>query len=314
MVNARILLLLPAAAIASAQGHHASATRPADALFVGSEVCGLCHEDEWNDFFKNPHFKSVASGKESKDRTGCEGCHGPGESHIEAGGGRETIPRAFSLMKPEEALDTCLKCHASDMARVNIRRSEHTLNSVVCTACHSIHRSPPAKFLLVKKPNDLCYSCHSTQRAQFDLPSRHRVNEGFMKCTDCHNPHGSFAATWAMADRPRLVERALDSEQPCMKCHIDKRGPFAFEHPPVRVEGCASCHSPHGSTNSSLLRRPVVFTLCLECHTGNGNFGTRNNGITRQSSIHNMSDPRYSRCTTCHVAIHGSNADPFFLN
>jgi hypothetical protein len=31
------------------------------------------------------------------------------------------------------------------------------------------------------------------------------------------------------------------------------------------------------------------------------------------SSAHNMLDPRFRNCTTCHVRIHGSNADPNFL-
>ena len=62
------------------------------------------------------------------------------------------------------------------------------------------------------------------------MPFKHRVNEGVMQCADCHNPHGSFAPTWRMADRPRMVQQALGNETPCLKCHTDKRGPFVFEH------------------------------------------------------------------------------------
>ena len=80
-----------------------------------------------------------------------------------------------------------------------------------------------------------------------------------------------------------------------------------------RVEGCETCHYPHGSTNARLLRRPVVFTLCLECHNGAGDFGTRNNGVPVQSSPTICSIPARQRCTTCHVRIHGSNAIAFFL-
>jgi DmsE family decaheme c-type cytochrome len=145
------------------------------------------------------------------------------------------------------------------------------------------------------------------------MPFKHRVNEGVVQCTDCHNPHGSFSADWRMGARPRLVDQALDNEEPCLKCHSDKRGPFVFEHAAVRVEGCETCHSPHGSTNAKLLRRPVVFTVCLECHNGAGTFGRDNNGVQRQTSSHNMLDPRYQRCTICHVRIHGSNSDAFFL-
>ena len=68
--------------------------------YLGSAVCKTCHADIWMNFYRNPHFKSIASGKEPPERTGCEGCHGPGKAHVEARGGKTTIPRAFSLMKP----------------------------------------------------------------------------------------------------------------------------------------------------------------------------------------------------------------------
>jgi DmsE family decaheme c-type cytochrome len=184
---------------------------------------------------------------------------------------------------------------------------------MACTSCHSIHRSQSVRSLLRKPQTALCEECHTDVRAQFAMPFKHRVEEGVIACTDCHNPHGSFAPTWAMASRPRHVDQAMANEEPCLKCHADKRGPFVFEHLGVRVDGCETCHAPHGSTNSRLLLRPVVFTLCLECHNGAGNFGRQGKGIPAQTSNHNMADPRYQNCTACHVRIHGSNADSNFL-
>jgi DmsE family decaheme c-type cytochrome len=280
--------------------------------FVGSNVCRSCHPDVWANFYKNPHFKSVASGKEAPERTGCEACHGPGKAHVEARGGKATIV-AFSELQPRQVLDNCLRCHAETLSRANIRRSIHTLNDVVCSNCHSIHKSPVPKFLLAQRQTELCYGCHTDVRGQFSMPFKHRVNEGFMTCTDCHNPHGAFAPTWRMASRPRMLDQALANEEPCLKCHSEKRGPFVYEHEPVRVEGCETCHYPHGSTNSRLLRRPVVFTLCLECHNGADSFGRQNSGILILTSSHNLADPRYQNCTTCHVRVHGSNADPLFM-
>ncbi|HVW83692.1 MAG TPA: DmsE family decaheme c-type cytochrome [Bryobacteraceae bacterium] len=306
MKSIRILLLaLPFGALAQ------TAQKPANP-FVGSEVCRTCHPDVWLNFNKNPHFKSIASGKESADRTGCEGCHGPGGNHVAARGGKPTI-RAFSVLSSEEALNTCLTCHSKDLSRANIRRSAHTEADVVCTSCHSIHKPATPKFLLARRQMDLCYSCHASVRAQFEMPAKHRVNEGVIQCTDCHNPHGAFAPSWRTGTSGALVTTALDNEQPCLKCHVDKRGPFVFEHASVRVEGCDACHAPHGSTNAKLLRRPVVFTMCLECHNGAGTFGRENNGVFIQTASHNMLDPRYQKCTLCHVRIHGSNADPMFL-
>ena len=221
--------------------------------YVGSNACKTCHADVWLNFYKNPHFKSVASGDLPPSRAGCESCHGPGEAHVAAHGGKATIPNAFSQMSQAKVLEACLTCHARDFQKANIRRSEHTLADVGCTSCHSIHHSPTPKFLLAKKQTELCYGCHAGIRAQFEMPSKHRVNEGFMDCSDCHNPHGAFAPTWRMSDHPRMVDQALNNEEPCLKCHVDKRGPFAYEHPPVRVEGCEICHFPHGSTNERLL-------------------------------------------------------------
>lgn len=280
--------------------------------YVGSGVCKTCHADVWLNFNRNPHYKSLASGRETQAKTGCEGCHGPGGDHVDAGGGRETIA-AFSLFTPAKTLETCLGCHSKDVSKANIRRSPHTEADVVCTNCHSIHKPATPKFLLAKAQRELCYSCHPSERAQFEMPSKHRVNEGVVQCSDCHNPHGSSASTSRMGGNSSMLQPAFDNEEPCLKCHVDKRGPFVFEHASVRVEGCEACHVPHGSMNAKLLRRPVVFTVCLECHNGAGTFGRENAGVFRLSPTHNLLDPKYQHCTLCHVRIHGSNSDATFL-
>ena len=304
-----IFLALPT--MAQPQNLAARPSAPA-AGFVGSDACKTCHADVWSTFYRNPHFKSIASGEEPPERSGCESCHGGAKAHVEARGGKTTIPHAFSRMEPKQVLEDCLGCHGRDFEKANIRRSEHTLNDVACTSCHSIHHSATPKYLLAKTQKDLCYACHANIRAQFAMPSKHRVDEGFMQCSDCHNPHGGFSDTWGMAQRPRMMEQALTDEEPCLKCHVDKRGPFVYEHPSVRVEGCEACHLPHGSMNSKLLKRPVVFIVCLECHNGSAS-GTRGQGVDQQSRRHNLLDPKFQKCTTCHVRIHGSDADQYFL-
>ena len=295
----------------------ASTILPAFAAdYVGSDVCKTCHPDVWANFYRNPHYQSLASGKESAANTGCESCHGPGKAHVEARGGKATI-FAYSQAAPAKILDSCLRCHSKTLSRANIRRSTHTEQDVVCNSCHSIHKSPTPRFLLAKTQTDLCYGCHTAVRAQFSMPFKHRVNEGTVECSDCHNPHGAFDPSWRMASRPHMAAQREGNEEACLKCHIDKRGPFVYEHAPVRVEGCETCHAPHGSMNARLLKRPVTFTLCLECHNGVGNFGSfgtvLNNGVQRTTPDHNLADPRYRNCTSCHARIHGSNTSEFFL-
>jgi DmsE family decaheme c-type cytochrome len=287
------------------------------AEYTGQAGCRNCHKHDtiWNNFYKDPHFKSVASGKESPERTGCEGCHGPGKAHVEAGGDIDTVVYAFSAMKPAEIINRCLTCHAKEFNRANIRRSEHTEHDIACTACHSIHSPATAQHLLAKSQPEVCYQCHTDVRSQFNLPFKHRVNEGFMSCSDCHNPHGGFTPTFGMGQTSKMLNQSHTNDQPCLKCHVDKRGPFVFEHQAGEVDGCISCHRPHGSSNAKLITRATTGMLCLECHTGSGNFGVRSNrGITYPDhATHSMIDPRYQRCTGCHVAIHGSNVHYRFL-
>lgn len=286
---------------------------PNKELYSGSIACRTCHPDVYATFYRNPHHKTLIDAGLPTDKQGCESCHGPGKAHIEAKGDKTKI-FAFSQKQPRQIVDRCLTCHSDTLSRANIRRSDHTRADVVCSNCHSIHKSPTAKALLAKSQTDLCYSCHSNVRAQFSMPFKHRVNEGFMQCSDCHNPHGTNIPTWRGGGRPRMVDQALANEEPCLKCHTDKRGPFAFEHLAVRVDGCETCHMPHGSANARLLKRPTAFPLCLECHNGTPGFGANPaSGVPRHSASHNMADPRYQNCTSCHVRIHGSNTDGRFL-
>lgn len=280
--------------------------------YVGSNACRVCHPNVFVPFFRNPHFAMTIDGEAPPERTTCESCHGPGAEHVKARGGKATII-AFSELKPKQILDNCLRCHSKDFNRAQIRGSEHTQHDIVCTSCHSIHSAKTPKYLLAKTQAPLCYDCHGNVRAQFNMPFKHRVNEGFMQCSDCHNPHGAPAPPVRMSARPRMLQQSLANEEPCLKCHTDLRGPFLFEHAAVRIEGCEQCHSPHGSANAKLLRRPVLYTLCFECHNGADSFGRQGDGIPVQSSSHNMADPRFRNCTTCHVRIHGSNADATFL-
>ena len=78
------------------------------------------------------------------------------------------------------------------------------------------------------------------------MPFKHRVNEGSIDCTDCHNPHGSFAATWSMAARPRMVDQAVGNEAPCLKCHTEITAAI-LDHPAHGDPGRTSCIRCHWS-------------------------------------------------------------------
>jgi DmsE family decaheme c-type cytochrome len=265
--------------------------------YVGADTCKTCHEDIYKNFETTPHWKTMLD-KKGAEWQGCEGCHGPGAEHVAAGGDKSKI-FTFKGVSPKEVSKRCLECHQYGEEHANFDRSQHNVNDVSCIACHSPHHSKDREFLLVQKQPDLCFTCHTETKQDFSRPFRHRVEQGLVRCTDCHNQHGGFLT--------KQLRATAAQDQVCFKCHTDKAGPFAFEHEPVKTEGCVACHTPHGSTNPRLLKRSQINLLCLECHTF-----TVDSPTPEAPSFHNQAQ-KYQACTICHVAIHGSNFDHVFF-
>ena len=265
--------------------------------YVGGDTCLTCHDIKAA-FEKNLHYKSWDDTAKAWSERGCESCHGPGREHVEAGGDVSKIFN-FKNATAQKVSDTCLDCHLQQEERSNFLRSEHGINTVSCTECHSVHSARVRTGLLKAAQPAMCYSCHGEVKPEFSKPFRHKVNEGLMNCVDCHNQHGGFNV--------RQTREATGTDLVCYTCHADKQGPFVFEHAPIKIEGCTVCHTPHGSQNARLLKRAQVRFLCLECHSN------LPGGAPGTPSFHNVAQARYQNCTTCHVNIHGSNLHRFFF-
>lgn len=286
--------------------------------YVGSDSCKDCHEDQFKSFSETKHSK-LSKLDSWKDKVqGCESCHGPGKAHLEDATDKTKII-SFKNKNSKEISETCLACHAGKESHNNFRRGEHWRNDVGCTECHTAHGPQLATFkpgsltrpggttietpsnatfaMLKKSEPQLCITCHSEVKSQFSKPNHHKVLEGAMNCSDCHNAHGGF--------EQKQTNLSVGADAACIKCHADKQGPFVFEHAPLKTEGCTACHTPHGSSNPKMLKRPQVRQLCLECHSG----------ITNQLSDgptggpHSQTSIRSQNCTVCHAAIHGSNTN-----
>jgi predicted CXXCH cytochrome family protein len=300
--------------------------------YVDSERCTSCHKAEHTEFAKTPH---ATLGDKTGPVTGCSICHGPGRQHTEAEEGAhgddarmaEAAKLIFAFKGTlQENTSRCLTCHGTSKSQANFAHSEHFMHGVSCQDCHSTHlvagadaaagarpvrtESAQARIFNVPAPNveavwlrdsllqkpqpTLCFTCHLQARAQFALPTHHRVPEGLMTCTDCHQPHGTASP----------VKLRTERWEACVKCHAEKRGPFVFEHASVQIEGCVACHTPHGSVNRMLLVRREGRFLCLECHVEAAAPNTPHSRFGFQTS---------GECTRCHVAVHGSNFNEFFL-
>lgn len=264
---------------------------PSTAHYVGSDTCKTCHEDLYkSNFEKTPHFKTMLH-----DGHGCESCHGPGSAHVEGGGDVSKIT-SFTTMSASKVNSLCLSCHGEQREQRHFSASVHEGSGLGCLDCHSPHHAKEAQHLLVKAQPELCYGCHTSAKADFGRPYHHRVNEGLMGCSDCHNVHGTTTL--------RQVRTMPSGDAICVKCHAEKAGPFVYEHVPVKTEGCSSCHTPHGSTNPRYLRVSQVNLLCLQCHS----FPVQGPA----GPAHDQS-AKYQACTMCHTQIHGSNASSVFF-
>lgn len=288
----------PAPEAKPAQPPAPAASKPAE--YVGSETCQVCHEDIFKAFLKSPHAAVETSKKGGWAGKACESCHGPGSKHAESASAADIVNP--SKVRPAEADKLCLKCHLNRPTHVGRIESGHARNSVGCTQCHAVHKNGPNGLVPhgAVKINDLCASCHPSVWAQFQRPYKHRLPEGAMSCTDCHNPHGTF--------RPQMLRAFAGNEPGCIKCHAEKRGPFTFEHAPVRLEGCATCHEPHGSANPRMLTRQEVRFVCLECHANLPVPQPAAMGVV-PPAFHDLRSPRFQNCTICHQKVHGSYVD-----
>jgi DmsE family decaheme c-type cytochrome len=275
-----------------------SSSTDSAADYVGAEVCKTCHEDIYTGWEKSPHWKTTLDSKAGPAHQGCESCHGPGSAHV-AGGGDVTKIFIFKDHSTKEINSRCLTCHAGGTQHMNTINSEHSKNDVSCVACHSPHHAETQEFLLIKSQPELCYTCHLNKKAEFAMPFRHRVNEGLIQCSDCHNVHGTVG--------PKQVRNSATQDAVCFTCHADKQGPFVFEHSPVKVNGCESCHMVHGGPNPHMLKLSNVNLLCLQCHT-TSSFSS----APGAPSFHNQST-FFQACTLCHIEIHGSNFDATFF-
>ena len=283
---------------ADARVAHNPAAPAAEA--VGERMCIACHQLESEHFTHTLHALGLhAAAKADADIAVCETCHGPGSAHARSPTTKGLIIGYTKGSGTPVAVQTrtCLACHAGG-PRDHWLGSIHESNELSCSDCHN----PMARFsvegaLARRSINETCAQCHRDVRLQFNRRSHMPLPEGQMSCADCHNPHGSTSAP--------LLKTATVNET-CTQCHAEKRGPFLFEHAPVRGS-CLNCHTPHGSNQHALLVAPVPL-LCQQCHSGTRHPNDLHTPQSLAAGAHPDERLMGRACLTCHANIHGSNA------
>ena len=247
---------------------------------------------------RTPHAMS-ADGRTPFADHACETCHGASPEHLvkpEEGEPRAPTAVVFGDRSPTDVSvqnQVCLDCHSGDH-QMNWTGSEHDYADVSCASCHRVHvRKDP--MLVKREQSDVCFACHTEQRAESHYPYRHPIIEGLTACSDCHNAHGS-------PTQPLLAGMTVNDT--CYKCHAEKRGPFLFEHEPAR-EDCTLCHSSHGSTVRGLLKVRAPF-LCQECHMAPYHSSSVYGGDRLANPV-GQRELLGRSCMNCHSQVHGSN-------
>ena len=268
----------------------APATESQQGGFAGQDTCVVCHEGfdtavnrSQHGFAKNPRTPAAAQG--------CETCHGPGAAHAQDP--EKVKPKAFTKMAAADVTATCTTCHNRGDHTMWLG-SAHNQRNIACTTCHSVHTPKSDRGQLkTATQSATCANCHRDKVNKLDRSGHMPVREGKMECTSCHNVHGS--------KNVRLLRAGFTINETCASCHADKRGPFLWEHAPVR-DSCVTCHDPHGSSNERMLVAKQPF-LCQRCHNH-----TRHPATIYDKAVQGTSNRIFGRsCVSCHSQIHGSN-------
>ena len=207
------------------------------------------------------------------ERKECAGCH----TLVPAASDRKPVSiSAFPAEKLKGSYDaaaavsTCYSCHKTLLSHPFVHAPAAVWSCLTC------HKPQPGQGYTVSKPDTrACFSCHLDKKEKW-YPKKYLhgpFNTG--KCAICHDPHAS--------ENPfNLIKDTWDL---CVSCHIDKGSgrhivrnfSVGYYHPtrgkpdpsrPGRELSCSSCHNPHASDMSNLIRinYSSLYELCKKCH------------------------------------------------
>ncbi|MCH7471483.1 cytochrome c3 family protein, partial [bacterium] len=266
--------------------------------YIGTTECLYCHQELKDGFLKTSHARSLNDDTLPLDRQGCESCHGAGGAHAVLRSRGAIF--AFDWEEPALTSDICLRCHSWLTSKNEWKHTMHGRSGLKCTECHNPHVGPDHKirFLLTERQDLLCAGCHQDAAYDFSRFSHHPLivhlendpTSRALHCSDCHDVHAGQGFAMIAENRTQDL---------CLKCHIDKGGPFRFVHMSTEAgigDGCLTCHLPHGS-DSPWLGVADGRAMCMQCHTDR---------VDHNPSL---------TCSTsgCHTSIHGSNSSPLFF-
>ena len=193
-----------------ARGPHAEGVNPSGRRYspAGTLKCFECHTTVTSD--RGPLVLDEAT---MIPDVGCERCHGPGRSHVEAArrGAAEpalAMPFGTSRATPAEEMRLCGGCH---------RLPENVERGLIRTDNPTFVRFQPVGLM-----QSACY----------------RQSRGGLSCTSCHDPH-----TRTSTDRGAY-------EAVCLSCH---HAPAQTACKVSPATGCVGCHMPRRDATRGMM-------------------------------------------------------------
>ena len=220
--------------------HEGGKTATGAMAAVAKDACLACHDE-----------KSAGKGHQHAEGVSCVSCHQPHSSRDE-----------HLLINPQRLCRSCHEDVVQAGAEAGTVHRHRPVEEGRCLDCHQMHE-PAAEKLLVKKPLELCSSCHESVAARTGDRTKH---EPFARgdCAACHEVHA--------AARPNLLKK--DEGGLCKSCHglTTEKMTAAHKQVPLTGAACTTCHDPHGTraARSKLvlpnLHPPYKDKDCGVCH------------------------------------------------
>jgi len=232
--------------------------RSFDASCAGCHFTGFSLEGDATSGFRASAIPSSEGpfdydldGRREEIHVGCEGCHGAGSEHVEAGG-RGVAIVSPALLTPERSVALCARCHSR-------AGGSSTHDAPLLDAAH--RPAPPG----LRRAELIAGYHHRAEALPGDLhasgdPARdrlaalvhvtspmHRNGATLTRCVDCHDAHGS--------DQAHDLRTAPESAETCTSCHGEREytadlGEHLLTatgdaHLVPRAElSCVGCHLP----------------------------------------------------------------------
>lgn len=194
---------------------------------------------------------------------GCENCHGPGSTHVEAmdRGNHHSRPDP-TIVNPARLTrqlsdDICMSCHELGDARIleagrtyqDFRPGQPLAKTLAIFTIAPTRQQPPDKDHLEPYSSMILSKCY---RASLSQPDAHQ-----MRCTTCHDPHVE----------PTHAEAPAYYNPKCLQCHTRSSctESVALRRATTPADNCIGCHMPRrpittishtSATNHRILARP----------------------------------------------------------